>query len=89
MRGASNVISQKKLNSPTDTERKLKVVTTAFVWLQQRRHEADYDNSKIWSRSNVMTVLDMATGAFSAWRDIRKTELAQDYLISMLGERQN
>jgi uncharacterized protein (UPF0332 family) len=89
MKGASKSISEKALTHPTDVEKKLKIVTTAFVWLQQRRHEADYDNGKIWSRSNVITVLDTATDAFTAWRDIRKTELAKDYLMAMLAPRQN
>ncbi len=87
MKNASKIISDKKLVNPTDVETKLRIVATAFVWLQQRRNEADYDNGKEWSRLTVSAVIDRTTAAFSAWHDIRRTELAQDYLISMLGAR--
>jgi len=89
MKGASENIKKKTLVNPTQTDVYLKGVAEAFVYLQQRRHEADYDNAKIWSRSDVLNVLGIAEDAFTLWRDIRKTELAQDYLISMLGPRQN
>jgi uncharacterized protein (UPF0332 family) len=87
MKNASKIISDKRLVNPSDIEIKLLMVATAFVWLQQRRHEADYDNGKEWTRVTVLVAIDKATEAFSAWQDIRKTELAQDYLISMLGAR--
>jgi hypothetical protein len=56
MKSTSKNISEKTPVNSTDTGKKLRIVATAFVWLQQRRHEADYDNGKIWSRSNVIVV---------------------------------
>jgi hypothetical protein len=32
--------------------------------LQQDRHTADYDNSKRWTRKEVLTDIELAQGAF-------------------------
>src|ERR1700733_4656783 len=54
-----------------------------FIQLQQHRHTADYDNSKQWSRTDVLNVLTLATDAFDAWYEISTLDAAQDYLLQL------
>ena len=61
----------------------LNTVAHNFIQLQQHRHVADYDNSKQWSRTDVVNVLALATDAFTAWRAIRTQDAAQDYLLQL------
>ena len=61
----------------------LKNVAQAFILLQQQRHRADYDNSFIWSRTNTIAAVDMASSAFNDWRAIRTEDAAQDYLLAL------
>jgi uncharacterized protein (UPF0332 family) len=65
----------------------LKLIADSFVSLQQARHTADYDNSKVWSRAQVWEMIDQAERAMSAWMRIRKKEIAQDYLFDLMGTR--
>ena len=62
-------------------------VARTFVLLQEARHSADYDNSRAWSRFDVIDELDRVTWAFDAWASIRHEDLAQDYLVSFLLKR--
>ena len=61
----------------------LNTVARNFIQLQQHRHVADYDNSKQWSRTDVLNVLALATDAFAAWRAISTEDAAQDYLLQL------
>jgi len=61
----------------------LNTVSQNFIQLQQHRHTADYDNSRQWSRTEVLNVLNLATTAFSAWRTISGQDAAQDYLLQL------
>jgi hypothetical protein len=65
----------------------LKLVADSFVTLQQARHTADYDNSKVWSRTQVYETIVQAREAMTAWVAIRETEIAQDYLFDLMGTR--
>jgi len=65
----------------------LKLIADSFVSLQQARHTADYDNSKVWSRAQVWEMIDQAERAMSAWMRIREKEIAQDYLFDLMGTR--
>jgi len=65
----------------------LKLVADSFVTLQQARHTADYDNSKVWSRTQAYETIVQAQGAMNAWMPIRETEIAQDYLFDLMGTR--
>lgn len=60
-------------------------VADTFFQSQQQRHTADYDNSKQWTRTEVLTQVTLVQGAFHSWKAIRKEPLAQAYLISLLG----
>jgi len=65
----------------------LKLVADSFVKLQQARHTADYDNSQVWSRTQVWEVICEAEDAMAAWSNIREHEIAQDYLLDLMGSR--
>jgi hypothetical protein len=65
----------------------LKLVADSFLKLQQARHTADYDNSKVWSRTQVREIISDAEDAMAAWSNIRAREIAQDYLLELMGSR--
>jgi hypothetical protein len=65
----------------------LRTVANAVPQLQQHRHSADYDNSKKWSRTEVLSHIDTAAAAFDSWKIIRKDPLAQDFLLLLLVQR--
>jgi uncharacterized protein (UPF0332 family) len=90
MKKCSSSISNRPL--PTDPAEiliatDLKLVADSFVTLQQARHTADYDNSKVWSRTQVYETIVQAREAMTAWMVIRETEIAQDYLFDLMGTR--
>ncbi len=61
----------------------LRAVAKAFVDLQQSRHLADYDNSKVWTRVAVMSNITTATKAFQMWERVKSRPEAQDFLLSL------
>ena len=65
----------------------LKLVADSFIKLQQDPHTADYDNSHVWSRTQVWDVISEAEDAMAAWSNIREKEIAQDYLLDLMGGR--
>jgi uncharacterized protein (UPF0332 family) len=68
-----------------DCARHLHRVAETFFQAQQQRHSADYDNSKTWTRTEVLTLIDLVEAAFDSWHAIRQEPAAQAYLISLLG----
>ena len=60
-------------------------VSEAFVFGQQLRHTADYDNAKAWKRGEVLSLINLVDLAFQSWREIREEPEAQAYLFSLLG----
>jgi uncharacterized protein (UPF0332 family) len=90
MKTCSSKVSSRPLPSdpaeiPIATD--LKRVADSFVALQQARHTADYDNSKVWSRTQVYETIRQAKNAMTSWMVIREKEVAQDYLFDLLGTR--
>jgi DNA repair exonuclease SbcCD ATPase subunit len=65
---------------PTD----LRQVASAFVDIQEARHEADYDLSRKFSRSEVRDLIEVSEKATGAWRNIRTTSEAQVFLTALL-----
>ncbi len=65
----------------------LKKVAAAFVLLQERRHLADYDYLKKWSRAEVLEDLAMIADAFESWQAIRNEPVADDFLLRCLVSR--
>ncbi len=68
-----------------DSYRHLHNISDTFFQSQQQRHTADYDNSKQWSRTEVLTQVTLVQEAFHSWKAIRAGQPAQAYLISLLG----
>jgi uncharacterized protein (UPF0332 family) len=90
MKASSSRISSRPLpvdpaEIPIATD--LKLVADSFVKLQQARHTADYDNTKVWSRTQVWDFIVDAEDAMTAWSNIREKQMAQDYLLDLLGTR--
>ena len=73
----------KTAKSGGDVPSELYTVAQSFIQLQQHRNTADYDNSKQWSRTDVLNALTLATDAFNAWMEIRDQAVAQDYLLQL------
>ena len=59
-------------------------VATAFVDLQQARHEADYDRARRFTRRETLDLLDQAQQAFADWKKVRKTIQADTFLAGLL-----
>src|SRR4051812_484040 len=49
----------------------LKYVADAFIQLQQARHEADYNTSRVFNRTDTLAHHQRATEAFAAWGRVR------------------
>jgi uncharacterized protein (UPF0332 family) len=87
---SSKISARALLTNPAEISiaKDLKLVADSFVTLQQARHTADYDNSKVWSRTQVWETICQAQDAMTAWMVIREREMAQDYLFDLMGTRQ-
>jgi uncharacterized protein (UPF0332 family) len=62
----------------------LQDVAKAFINLQEARHLADYDNTKIWTSTEVDSRLTQARRAFQNWEKIRSDPATQEYLLALL-----
>lgn len=61
------------------------IVATTFIEAQQKRHAADYDNSRDWTRITVMNQIASVSNAFDSWRVIRKEQAPQAFLVTLFG----
>lgn len=62
----------------------LRFLAEIFVELQDERHVADYDNGTIWTVLDAIVPIATAKSAFIAWDGIKHTDIAQEYLVSLL-----
>lgn len=62
----------------------LQRVCEAFVELQQARHEADYDRTRGFTRSEVLELVGMAEQAFRDWSVVSGSEAADAFLVALL-----
>lgn len=62
----------------------LRDVAQSFVELQEARHQADYDNSKIWTRTEVRAKVADSKTAFQNWQKIQSDPVANEYLLALL-----
>ncbi len=62
----------------------LKSVAEVFLSLQQARHQADYNNARIWPQTEVKDRLDTTRVAFQNWRKIHAGAAANEYPLSLL-----
>lgn len=90
MKTCSSKVSSRPI--PTDPAEaaiatNLKLVADSFVTLQQARHSADYDNSRVWSRTQVWETIVQAQDALHAWMVTREKDVAHEYLFDLMGTR--
>jgi uncharacterized protein (UPF0332 family) len=62
----------------------LRDVAKSFVELQEAQHQADYDNSKLWTLTEVGAKVAAARTAFQNWQQIRSHPAANEYLLALL-----
>jgi hypothetical protein len=78
-------------NPPESPERTvaqhLLPVSTTFVQAQQRRIDADYNMGKEVTETETLAQIKSVSKAFKSWNIIRNEATAQDYLLSMLGNK--
>ena len=65
----------------------LRNVAGTFVELQDLRHEADYDNSIVWARTEVLESVKLVRMAFESWRAIENETITEDFLLQLLIQR--
>ena len=59
-------------------------VASAFVDLQQHRHEADYDLRRRFTRIETLSITSDAEHAFANWRLVRGSPQADTFLVGLL-----
>ena len=59
-------------------------VATAFVELQQARHEADYDMGRRFTRPEVLDIVEQSEKAAADWNLVRKSLQADTFLAGLL-----
>ncbi|MBY0457408.1 MAG: hypothetical protein K2V38_08735 [Gemmataceae bacterium] len=68
----------------------MKNVAEAFSELQELRHDADYNRTRAFTKSDAREVLDSVEDAFRDWDQVRATPVAGVFLVLLLlGERWN
>ena len=73
--------------SPAAFSAVLKTVAQAFSDLQDARHQADYDVSLRFSRTETLTLCLRARQAFVAWKAVRASDEAKVFLMALLLQR--
>ena len=59
-------------------------VASAFLDLQEARHEADYDTAHRFTRREVLDLVDRAERAFADWSRVRRSIQADTFLTGLL-----
>ena len=67
-----------------DVSMHLSVIASTFVKMLQDRHAADYDGSRVWSRTEAIERIDSVKEAFQSWVAIRDEPDAQNFLVTLL-----
>lgn len=61
----------------------LRVIASTFVDLQQARHEADYDLTRDFSRTEVLGLIAQVERATSLWPSVASSPHARAYLLGL------
>jgi uncharacterized protein (UPF0332 family) len=64
----------------------LQTLATAFVELQEARHDADYNLARLFTRLEVIAYVKQAEVAMAGWGAIRDSAQTQAYLVSLLAQ---
>ena len=70
------------MGEPNATE--LSKVAQAFINLQQARHDADYSLERLLDPADAVAQVERAKAAFRSWKAAEASEVARDYLFSLL-----
>jgi uncharacterized protein (UPF0332 family) len=62
----------------------LRTIAESFIGLQEARHQADYNNQKNWTQSEVAAKLNDAHTTFQNWKKISGSPVANEYLLSLM-----
>jgi len=62
-------------------------VATAFVQLQETRHDADYNRARRFTRREALDRANLARQAFRDWRQVRDSLQADTFLTGLLAYR--
>ena len=62
----------------------LRDIAKSFMGLQEARHQADYNNEKHWTVTEVSAKLADSQGAFQSWKKINGSAVADEYLLSLM-----
>jgi hypothetical protein len=63
--------------------RDLQELAGTFVELQRERHRADYDLSAVFTRAEVVSLLQELDEAFAIWRRIRNDDMSRFFLMAL------
>jgi len=80
----------KKTASPAHeltVKKHLHLVAETFVQMHQQRENADYDYSTAWARTDVVAKVATVDAAFKSWKAIRKEDIAQAFLFTLLQKK--
>lgn len=69
---------------PVPPTQELRLVAYTFVRLQEERHEADYDLTLSYTRTEAIELVLLAETAFGVWKRIRRTDEANVFLTALL-----
>jgi len=67
----------------------LRNVANSFAFLQEKRHAADYDMAKVWTRTEVLDLIRQVDSVFVTWRTIRNERIARDFLATLLVKKRD
>jgi uncharacterized protein (UPF0332 family) len=62
-------------------------VASAFIDLQQARHEADYDTAHRFTRQECLDLVEQAEKTFAHWETVRQTLQADTFLVALLAQK--
>ena len=62
-------------------------VASAFVQLQEARHDADYNRALRFTRREALDLVDLTDQAFRDWNDVRGSLHADTFLTGLLAYR--
>lgn len=63
-------------------------VASAFIQIQEARHDADYNRAIRFTRREVLDVVDLANQAFRDWHQVRGSLPADAFLTGLLVYKQ-
>jgi len=70
------------LTAPVSAD--LRSVASAFIRLQEARHDADYNLTETWTRLTAQQHVNIAREAFESWARLKKSHEANVFAIALI-----